>query len=65
MNTENLSTLDPAELREQVMAHEQDLRRLVKQLGLTGQYEARTALRDAADLLLGVARGLAAYPHGP
>ncbi|MDQ0383200.1 hypothetical protein J2S54_000020 [Streptomyces sp. DSM 42143] len=60
MNTETLPPLDPVELRDQVMAHEEDLRRLVKQLGFTGQYEARTALRDAADLLLGADRSLTA-----
>lgn len=59
MNTETMS-LDPVELRDQVMAHEEGLRDLVKQLGFSGHFESRCALREAADLLLGVGRSLAA-----
>ncbi|MFJ9719948.1 hypothetical protein ACIRPQ_29150 [Streptomyces sp. NPDC101213] len=59
MDTERLPPLDPVELQGQVMAHEEDIRALAKQLGHAGLFEARCALRDAADLLLAVGRTLA------
>ncbi|MFI8193288.1 hypothetical protein ACIF8T_31690 [Streptomyces sp. NPDC085946] len=62
MNRETAQPLHPTELRKQVMAFEEGLRRLVKHLGLNGQYETRSALLDAADLLLDVGRSLPAEP---
>ncbi|MFC4328331.1 hypothetical protein ACFPC0_10885 [Streptomyces andamanensis] len=56
---------DPAVLREQALEHEAAIRRLSKTLHDSGQWEARCALRDAADLVLRAARSLAAdgRPH--
>lgn len=42
------------------MDHEEAIRRLSKELHRTGQWEARCALRDAADLILKAGRSLAA-----
>lgn len=63
METEHLAELAPEEVRDQVMRYEEGLRHLAKQLGHGGQFEARWALRDAADLLLSAGRNLAA--EGP
>lgn len=54
------ATPDAVQLREQLLDHETELRRIARALHPGGHWEARCALRDAADLLLQAGRTLAA-----
>lgn len=60
MDTESSPPLDTAALRSQLLAHEEGLRHLAKQLGSAGEFQACCTVRDAADLLLAAGRGLSA-----
>ncbi|MEU9478963.1 hypothetical protein [Streptomyces sp. NPDC048191] len=59
MDTESLPHAATGNLRSQLVAHEEVVRRLAKQLGIAGCFEACCAVRDAADLLLAAGRMLA------
>ncbi|MER6568984.1 hypothetical protein ABT288_23070 [Streptomyces sp. NPDC001093] len=60
MDTESSPPLDNANLRRQLVVHEEEVRRLAKQLGIAGEFQACCTVRDAADLLLAAGRALAA-----
>ncbi|MGV4989187.1 hypothetical protein ACVB8X_43730 [Streptomyces sp. NRAIS4] len=63
MDTESSPPLDPATLHSQLLAHEEEVRHLAKQLGIAGEFQACCTVRDAADLLLAASRALA--PEAP
>ncbi|MEV6293893.1 hypothetical protein ACWET9_41810 [Streptomyces sp. NPDC004059] len=60
MDTESMRPLDTGALRSQLVAHEEEVRHLAKQLGIAGEFQACCTVRDAADLLLAAGRALAA-----
>ncbi|MGW7522609.1 hypothetical protein [Streptomyces sp. NPDC054783] len=60
MDTESSPPLDTATLRGQLVAREEEVRHLAKQLGIAGEFQASCTVRDAADLLLAAGRALAA-----
>ncbi|MGJ5749072.1 hypothetical protein [Streptomyces puniciscabiei] len=60
MDEASFRPLDVGILRGQLVAQEEEVRHLAKQLGIAGEFEACCAVRDAADLLLAAGRTLSA-----
>lgn len=64
MDNDFLPTLDPVQVREDVLAREAELRHLERELHPGGHWEARCLVREAADLLIQAGRCLAAEMPG-